>query len=406
MPSIYPAQQPVQPFNAADLSNLNPYTLPQVDPQIRFNIEKRRQGELDALSRNLSAGANDINAQFINDNSQQQLLRNNLMQGSEMNVANLDRDWLANFETKAKSNRVKQLQDTANRRLSSLQSALRKSKDTVQSDAASRGLKNTGIYDSVNEGLNNQFLQQENQISGDLQNSIGSIEDNYTKSLYNINQQTQAKQSLLQDKYQANAQKIADAQGLKSKDKASLLMKLRDQLVQGQKEISSRYDKLVEDELSNAQSNFKNELALSNVTGTYKGNPTLEAQKQAEDKAYKDAMLRLNELKVQIAAQKKASSGGSGTAISSSKVDETYQMTQDALKKNGGVIGDYLSFAKDSLNSKEKMAYASKLLKDLATGKVNFNPAVRTTPTEGKTDSTKDLIQNAMAQAAMKLKNK
>lgn len=406
MPSIYPAQQPVQPFKASDLSNLNPYTLPQIDPQLRFNIEKRRQGELDALSRNLGASANDINAQFINDNPQQELLKNNLMQGTEMRAANLDRDWLANFETQAKNNRVKQLQDTATRRLSGLQAALRKSKDTVANSAASRGLRNEGIYDTVNQELNSQYLQQENQISGDLQNSIGTIEDNYTKSLYNINQQTQAKQSLLQDKYQANAQKIADSQGLKAKDKAELLMKLRDQLVQGQKDIQSRYDKLVESELSDAQKNFQNELALSNVTGTYKGNPTLEAQKQAEDKAYKDAMLRLNELKVQIAAQKKASSGGSGSAMNSSKVDETYQLTQDALKRNGGVIGDYLNFANTALNSKERMAYATKLLKDLATGKVNFNPSVKTTPTQKSTDPTKDLIQKAMSQAAMNIKKK
>jgi len=406
MPSIYPAQQPIQPFNAADLSNLNPYTLPQVDPQIRFNIEKRRQGELDALSRNLSTGANEINAQFINDNPQQELLRNNLMQGTEMRAANLDRDWLANFETQAKSNRVKQLQDTATRRLSGLQSALRKSKDTVANSAAMRGLKNMGIYDTVNEELNEQYLQQENQISGDLQNSIGSIEDNYTKSLYNINQQAQAKQSLLQDKYQANAQKIAESQGLKSKDKAALLMKLRDQFVSGQRDIQSRYDKLVETELSNAQDNFKNELSLSNVTGTYKGNPTLEAQKLADDKAYKDAMLRLNELKVQIAAQKKKSSGSGSGALDNNKVDETYQLTQEALKRQGGVIGDYLKFANEALNSKEKMAYATKLLKDLATGKVNFNPSVKTTPSQKATDPTKDLIQKAMAQAAMNLKNK
>lgn len=406
MPSIYPGQQPTQPFNAADLSNLNPYTIPSVDPGIRTNLERKRQQDLEALSRQLNQGTNQINAQFINDNPAQQLQRNNISAGVEMNGENANRDWLANFETQAKSNRVKQLQDTATRRLSGLQQALRKSKDTVASSAASRGLKNTGIYDSVNEDLNGQYLQQENQISGDLQSSIGSIEDNYTKSLYLINQQSQARQSALQDKYQANAQKIADAQGLNTKTKADLLMKLRDQLVSGIKDVNTRYDKLVETELSNAQDNFKNELALSNVTGVYKGDPTLEAQKAQQDKAYKDAMLRLNELKVQIAAQKKASSGSGAAGLNSSKVDETYQLTQDALKRNGGVIGDYLNFANTALSSKEKMAYASKLLKDLATGKVNFNPSVKTTPSQKSTDPTKDLIQKAMAQAAVNIKNK
>lgn len=403
MPSIYPAQQPAQPFNAGDLSNLNPYTLPQVAPQLRFNIEKRRQGELDVLSRNLSAGANDINAQFINDNTQQQLLKNNLMQGSAMSAANLDRDWLANFETQAKSNRVKQLQDTATRRLSGLQSALRKSKDTVANSAASRGLKNEGIYDSVNQELNGQYLQQENQISGDLQNSIGSIEDNYTKSLYNINQQTQAKQSLLQDKYQANAQKIADSQGLKSKDKADLLMRLRDQLVSGQKDIQSRYDKLVESELSDAQKNFQNELSLSNVTGTYKGNPTLEAQKQADDKAYKDAMLRLNELKVQIAAQKKASSGSAAVAESPNVVAEKYQLAKDALKAQGGVIGDYLSTAIGTLTSKGGRGIQDLYLKDLAKGAIKVDPAKKTTPTAKPGEEWKQIFADMSKQRAAQL---
>jgi len=401
MPSIYPAQQPIQPFNAADLSNLNPYTLPQVDPQIRFNIEKRRQGELDALTRNLSAGANDINAQFINDNPQQQLLRNNLMQGSEMKAANLDRDWLANFETQAKSNRVKQLQDTANRRLSGLQAVLRKSKDTVANSAAMRGVKNAGIYDSVNEDLNGQYLQQENQISGDLQNSIGSIEDNYTKSLYNINQQAQAKQSLLQDKYQANAQKIADAQGLRSKDKADLLMRLRDQLVSGQKDIQSRYDKLVESELADAQKNFQNELSLSNVTGTYKGNPTLDAQKLAEDKAYKDAMLRLNELKVQIAAQKKKSSG---TPTESPEVAaQKYQLAKDAQKMQGGVIGDYLGTALSTLTSKGARTLQDLYLNDLAKGNIKVDPAKKTTPTAKPGDEWKQVFADMSKQRAAQL---
>ena len=403
MPSIYPAQQPIQPFNAADLSNLNPYTLPQVDPQIRFNIEKRRQGELDALSRNLSTGANEINAQFINDNPQQELLRNNLMQGTEMRAANLDRDWLANFETQAKNNRVKQLQDTATRRLSGLQAALRKSKDTVANSAASRGLRNEGIYDTVNQELNSQYLQQENQISGDLQNSIGTIEDNYTKSLYNINQQTQAKQSLLQDKYQANAQKIADSQGLKAKDKAELLMKLRDQLVQGQKDIQSRYDKLVESELSDAQKNFQNELALSNVTGTYKGNPTLEAQKQAEDKAYKDAMLRLNELKVQIAAQKKASSGSAAGGESADIVAKKYQEAKDAVKMQGGVIGDYLSTAIGTLSSKGGKALQSLYLSDLAKGAIKVDPAKKVTPAAKPGEEWKQIFANLSKQRQAQL---
>lgn len=403
MPSIYPAQQPIQPFNAADLSNLNPYTLPQVDPQIRFNIEKRRQGELDALSRNLSTGANEINAQFINDNPQQELLRNNLMQGTEMRAANLDRDWLANFETQAKSNRVKQLQDTATRRLSGLQSALRKSKDTVANSAAMRGLKNTGIYDTVNEELNGQYLQQENQISGDLQNSIGSIEDNYTKSLYNINQQAQAKQSLLQDKYQANAQKIAESQGLKSKDKAALLMKLRDQFVSGQRDIQSRYDKLVETELSNAQDNFKNELSLSNVTGTYKGNPTLEAQKLADDKAYKDAMLRLNELKVQIAAQKKKSSGSGSGAETPEVAAQKYQLAKDALKTQGGVIGDYLGTAASTLSSKGVRMLQDLYLNDLAKGAIKVDPAKKTTPTAKPGEEWKQVFTQLSKQRAAEL---
>lgn len=403
MPSIYPAQQPVQPFKASDLSNLNPYTLPQIDPQLRFNIEKRRQGELDALSRNLGASANDINAQFINDNPQQELLKNNLMQGTEMRAANLDRDWLANFETQAKNNRVKQLQDTATRRLSGLQAALRKSKDTVANSAASRGLRNEGIYDTVNQELNSQYLQQENQISGDLQNSIGTIEDNYTKSLYNINQQTQAKQSLLQDKYQANAQKIADSQGLKAKDKAELLMKLRDQLVQGQKDIQSRYDKLVESELSDAQKNFQNELALSNVTGTYKGNPTLEAQKQAEDKAYKDAMLRLNELKVQIAAQKKASSGSAAGGESADIVAKKYQEAKDAVKMQGGVIGDYLSTAIGTLSSKGGKALQSLYLSDLAKGAIKVDPAKKVTPAAKPGEEWKQIFANLSKQRQAQL---
>lgn len=403
MPSIYPAQQPVQPFKASDLSNLNPYTLPQIDPQLRFNIEKRRQGELDALSRNLGASANDINAQFINDNPQQELLKNNLMQGTEMRAVNLDRDWLANFETQAKNNRVKQLQDTATRRLSGLQAALRKSKDTVANSAASRGLRNEGIYDTVNQELNSQYLQQENQISGDLQNSIGTIEDNYTKSLYNINQQTQAKQSLLQDKYQANAQKIADSQGLKAKDKAELLMKLRDQLVQGQKDIQSRYDKLVESELSDAQKNFQNELALSNVTGTYKGNPTLEAQKQAEDKAYKDAMLRLNELKVQIAAQKKASSGSAAGGESADIVAKKYQEAKDAVKMQGGVIGDYLSTAIGTLSSKGGKALQSLYLSDLAKGAIKVDPAKKVTPAAKPGEEWKQIFANLSKQRQAQL---
>lgn len=405
MPSIYPGQQPTQPFNAADLSNLNPYTIPSVDPGIRTNLERKRQQDLEALSRQLNQGTNQINAQFINDNPAQQLQRNNISAGVEMNGENANRDWLANFETQAKSNRVKQLQDTATRRLSGLQQALRKSKDTVASSAASRGLKNTGIYDSVNEDLNGQYLQQENQISGDLQSSIGSIEDNYTKSLYLINQQSQARQSALQDKYQANAQKIADAQGLNTKTKADLLMKLRDQLVSGIKDVNTRYDKLVETELSNAQDNFKNELALSNVTGVYKGDPTLEAQKAQQDKAYKDAMLRLNELKVQIAAQKKKSSGSGAAADSSDQVALRYQQAKDAVTSQGGVIGDYLSTAIGSLTSKGGKALQGLYLNDLAKGAIKVDPAKKTTPTAKAGDEWKQIFAESIKKKATELGN-
>lgn len=299
------------------MPNTQPYVAPGISPTAANDLAAKRQQALDAIDAQLGASTNDINAQFINDTSNQQLLRNNLGKSADLAAAGSNQDWLANYTTTAKNQREKALKDSATNRLASLQAALRQSKDKLSNDAASRGLANTGIYATADKSLNADYLNKEQQINGDLQNNIATIEDSYTKSLYDINQQTQAKQAALQDKYQANAQKIADAMGMKAKDKASMLVKLRDQLVQSKKDINSQYDKLTETALNDAQKNFKNELDVSSLTGNYRGDPTLAAQKSADDKAYKDAMFKLNQLKVEIAAQKKKS-GGSKSSSSSS----------------------------------------------------------------------------------------
>lgn len=359
------------------MPNSQQYVAPGIDPTTANDLAAKRQQALDAIDAQLGASTNDINAQFINDNSNQQLLRNNLGKSADLAAASANQDWLANYTTTAKNQREKALKDSAKNRLASLQSALRRSKDKLANDAASRGLANTGIYSTADKSLNADYLNKEQQINGDLQNSIATIEDSYTKSLYDINQQTQAKQAALQDKYQANAQKIADAMGMKAKDKAAMLVKLRDQLVQSKKDINAQYDKLTETALNDAQKSFKNELDLSAVTGTFKGDPTLAAQKAADDKAYKDAMLKLNQLKVEIAAQK------SGDSSSSSSVDSTAiavadKYLQDNVGKNG-TFNDLLPNALQALNSKSAQALVQKWLPKIGSS-VAYNPARKTTP--------------------------
>lgn len=271
-------------------------------------------------------------------------------------------------------------------------------------ELAGQGVAPGSVFDRQIESIYTNQDAYDKQARQDLEDRISDINAGYTSQVNQLGAQHRNDLAQIQQKL---SDRLADLQKSKSasaEKKADSILKVQQEYLASKNKLADDYYAMYKDAESRKQQELQNEIAVGNLTGSFRGNPTLGQQKELNDEAYRQHQLALAQQKLAL-SQQRASRVGSSSAVNTSNVNQIYEDTKNALARNGGQIGDYLSaFTDKALSSKDKIAFYGKALKDVASGNLKFTPSQKITQQTGKDDALKTMIANSLANRLQSLK--
>lgn len=237
------------------------------------------------------------------------------------------------------------------------------------------------LEDRVSD-INAGYTAQVNQIAAQHQQDLAQIQQRLSDRLFDLQKQKTANEQV----------------------KTANILKVQQDYQTAKEKLADDYYNVYKDAETRRQQALQNEIAVSNLTGEFRGQPTMGQQKADADQAYRQQQLALAQQRLALSQSRAARVGSGGSSLDMNAVNQVYDNAKKAQALNGGQIGDYLPLASSSLNAKSKMALYGKTLSDIASGAIKFLPSQKMTPQAKASDSINQIIANSLSSRLQSLK--